>query len=77
MGRNDLDKSVRENLTAAIKNSGRSEASLARETGIALSTLRRKLAGLNRASFTVTDLTTIGAALECDPVDLLTDSVAS
>jgi hypothetical protein len=62
-----LDSIVARNVSKAITRSGRSEASIARATGIALTSLRRKLAGLNGASFTVGDLALIGAELNEDP----------
>jgi hypothetical protein len=61
-----LDNTVATNVTAAITRSGRSEASIARGTGIALTSLRRKLAGLNGASFTVGDLARIATELHED-----------
>jgi hypothetical protein len=72
-----LNKVVAANVAAAIRRSGRSEASIARDTGIALTSLRRNLAGLNGASFKVADLALIGALLNEDPADFFTEQVAA
>lgn len=64
-------------VAAAIKQSGRSEASIARDTGIALVSLRRELYYKNNASFKVTHLYLIANLLGIDPADFFPEVVAA
>ena len=72
-----LDHTVARTITEAITRSGRSEASIARDTGIPLTSLRRKLAGQNNASFTVGDLARIACLFDQNPSQFLTEQVSA
>ena len=50
-------------VAAAIALDGRPESTIATDSGIPQSTLRRKLAGLNGASFNMGELATLAAIL--------------
>ena len=77
MDRNNLNNIVAANVAAAIKLAGLSEASIARDTGIPLTTLRRKLERLNGASFTVGELALIGVQMNVDPAEFFAETVAA
>ena len=65
MGTNNLDTTVAKNVTALIHTSEKTESYISRETGIPVTSLRRKLKG--DTSFTVGDLARIGQTLKFDP----------
>ena len=72
-----LNRIVAANITAAITKANRSEASVARDTGIALTSLRRNLAGLNGASFTVANLAVIADVLDVEVLSFFTPQVSA
>lgn len=65
------NQTIAQRVRVAMDDSGQSEKSLADETGIARTTLRRRLSG--GSSFTTAELTSICPLIGASLIDLLAD----
>lgn len=65
----DTNETASQIILAAINDADRSKLWVSRQTGIPLTTLRRKLDG--HSDFLLSEVARIAHALDCHPVDLL------